>query len=1041
VITFLGYWYKPLLRQKCLPEIIWVSFVIMFQIINLEKIKLNVTMDKKRKYYSKKIKTLSPLKLDFNKSSFFAIIFWLFVIISYLWGNLVMLFWHFNASVIKLLNVKFEQVEFEVASLLVLFFIILIIRLHLNIKHQRIPALYFNFSAICLSVIYFIDRISLNNWNYEKISDNLFLVYLDVPFGVLLLYVVISSIVYITIKEKNNSKNELQLKNDNVPDTLDELDDKLKRNSYARNLINLIDKTNIESSLGVGIVGSWGSGKSFFLKLLIKELKSNYADNIIIEFNPWIYDSQEVLLNDFLNSLRKEIGKIDKALQIYLNDYLKELLKQSNKLKPLSGLIPKETIKDKKEKLRNRLKILNRKVFVFIDDLDRLDQEEVLQICKLIRNTADFPNLCFTVAYDKEQLLKQANGNSVLSADYLEKIIQFEYYLPMIHDDDLYLPLFSRIDQIITSSKYTDVFDGLGIIYKTDSKLREIFFNNIKNRRDANRFLNLLLVEIENVKNRKLNLIDFLELLVLKFRFPTIYNILISNKDTLLNTESKLIYNGNLFEHLKGDLGRNLPKKDLMYIEEILFELFPESNNPEKNNSINDYENYYDYFTNLFDQFHLKQRLADSNIKKQISRYISSERRNEKIMSLEIEYSNILLSQLKNETEFQNLLNSYLFYLKIIAKHDNDKKEKLIKFTENLYQRTSEKKYVNQYFKVLKETDDLSMQEFDSFLQIIYTLLQDKPRNLIIGLPIVEFIKFFNEEFYSLIKMKLSKYGKWEKYALDKRKVKVINPWITKDIQLDVVELTNNSNDFFKLDENDRKIIASNIFFILFIEGDSERIIKKNYDALMALYNINTNSDFIRMLISGAKDKGIQHWQEIDIEENIISIISEKDMFNELEENILLNFDYYIFHIDNKSRGNNELQILRENTLKFEQKADARDIYFEGNYHLLYYHNLYKTLLLSGFFQCFTKQIGTRFNLETLVLFFNYTFTFEIKRRERHLQIINISNRTFDKFIDVLRSIDLNLQDNIVIEQKGEEFYINKEKYQPILVDSETSSE
>ncbi|WP_422653172.1 hypothetical protein IZU89_15130 [Cellulophaga lytica] len=53
------------------------------------------------------------------------------------------------------------------------------------------------------------------------------------------------------------------------------------------------------------------------------------------------------------------------------------------------------------------LKDLNKRFVVFVDDLDRLSNKEVLQVLKLVRNTANFKNFIFIVALDKDYILNE----------------------------------------------------------------------------------------------------------------------------------------------------------------------------------------------------------------------------------------------------------------------------------------------------------------------------------------------------------------------------------------------------------------------------------------------------------------------------------------------------------------------------------------------------------------------------------------------------------------------------------------------------------
>ena len=72
------------------------------------------------------------------------------------------------------------------------------------------------------------------------------------------------------------------------------------------------------------------------------------------------------------------------------------------------------------------------KIYIFIDDLDRLDATEILEVFKLVRSTLSISNLVYILIYDKahiQSVLEKevTEGNA---KNFLDKIIQTEYHIP-----------------------------------------------------------------------------------------------------------------------------------------------------------------------------------------------------------------------------------------------------------------------------------------------------------------------------------------------------------------------------------------------------------------------------------------------------------------------------------------------------------------------------------------------------------------------------------------------------------------------------------
>jgi predicted KAP-like P-loop ATPase len=86
------------------------------------------------------------------------------------------------------------------------------------------------------------------------------------------------------------------------------------------------------------------------------------------------------------------------------------------------------SVDDLKKKINDLIAEKQVKLYIFLDDLDRLEPEEVVNIFKTIKLNANFLNTYFFVSYDKKvvihSLTKQFGENS---ADYLEKIVQVDF--------------------------------------------------------------------------------------------------------------------------------------------------------------------------------------------------------------------------------------------------------------------------------------------------------------------------------------------------------------------------------------------------------------------------------------------------------------------------------------------------------------------------------------------------------------------------------------------------------------------------------------
>jgi len=91
-----------------------------------------------------------------------------------------------------------------------------------------------------------------------------------------------------------------------------------------------------------------------------------------------------------------------------------------------------EPLTAQKQRLEESLATLPAPLIVFVDDLERLEPAETLEMVRLIRAVGDLPNIIYVLCYDRKVLV--ANLENVLAVKngdrYLEKVVQVTLPLP-----------------------------------------------------------------------------------------------------------------------------------------------------------------------------------------------------------------------------------------------------------------------------------------------------------------------------------------------------------------------------------------------------------------------------------------------------------------------------------------------------------------------------------------------------------------------------------------------------------------------------------
>lgn len=353
-----------------------------------------------------------------------------------------------------------------------------------------------------------------------------------------------------------------------------------------------------------------------FIKLLEKYVlpKNNLDTIIIIKFNPWHFKSSEDLIKGFFDTLTKELGSYNdtKELSRHLKFYAKVLGQNISFLTDF--LENNKTINQLKEQIEDDLKNLQKtkKILIIVDDIDRMENNEIKTIFKTVKLLADFPKMIYIMCYDKDKVCQAYKDECKEDGEYLKKIVQFETTLPTFDDNTIKAFLKTKIKHELKdipnkNFEIESLFDNAGLL------------NLVKNFRDAKKLINSLVLKKEMYIDERIEWNDLIGLLALEcFDFKThkvLWDIAQYKEDMaftyLMNKLEKEDYsNPGYISSLKNDIEeitKNAKSKELLKY------LFKKNS---KNDAISKWENYDKYFndtTNALTNSELME-LTSSNI-------------------------------------------------------------------------------------------------------------------------------------------------------------------------------------------------------------------------------------------------------------------------------------------------------------------------------------------------------------------------------------------------------------------------------------------
>lgn len=362
---------------------------------------------------------------------------------------------------------------------------------------------------------------------------------------------------------------------------------------YAKRLYDKLVVTNVEEAYAVGLNAKWGYGKTTFLN----EIKKQITDyEILMDFNPWLSSSPDQIVKDFFEGLKDKLVDYDNNIDDEIDAYVKLLINMDVHPLVTAGIklwegTTSKSIYNSRDNIQKRINHIGKKVIVVIDDLDRLEKDEIYEVLKLIRNTAKFKNLIYIVAYDRHYICDTLKQKGIVDPEtYLYKIFQMEVLLPVFESDLIEKMLIYELKKQFVGEVQLNYLKAIeNEISKANHTKRAIGYF-LKNFRDVKRFANLLCLEIEQVATVKL-VHDVLPwglfwLEIVHYAYEDIYLKLRDNYAELLTENG---FDGKLT--LKDD------KNDNGLLDEHLFEvlryMFGPSTDCRGINNINSYSTYF----------------------------------------------------------------------------------------------------------------------------------------------------------------------------------------------------------------------------------------------------------------------------------------------------------------------------------------------------------------------------------------------------------------------------------------------------------------
>lgn len=320
-------------------------------------------------------------------------------------------------------------------------------------------------------------------------------------------------------------------------DSVDSLDkESLDKNrlAYAEYLVDRILGTELgDESFSVGISGEWGTGKTTFLNAVAGSLEKFFPEKVatLVWFKPWDSYSTRQIVTDFFNLLVEKIALQYSVVRKPMLKYA-ELLKALDAKKPIVYLADvydkhqERSIDSLKSVISDYLKSYGKIIPVLIDDMDRLSGDEIAEVLRLIRNTADFPNIVYITAYDKGYVEAQLQKKGIPNPGiYIEKFFSVEFALPKLEDYYQYNVFAQEVHKMCSELAIINYVDRM------PGRTQQFLCSAFHNFRQVKRFARIFVHDAEFFNTKfgivqHLSLDDFLLLKILHYTDSGLYTML-----------------------------------------------------------------------------------------------------------------------------------------------------------------------------------------------------------------------------------------------------------------------------------------------------------------------------------------------------------------------------------------------------------------------------------------------------------------------------------------------------------------------------------
>jgi hypothetical protein len=318
-------------------------------------------------------------------------------------------------------------------------------------------------------------------------------------------------------------------------------EDLFGRSEFAEQVVSIVSGLNNNENYVIGIFAEWGFGKTSTVNIIRNIFGANKDVNSVY-IDAWALSAGvEGMVWGILSQMYSGVTAKAKPFD-WLRSLADDPKDPSARMSSFNardiGNICSSMISINKAKsdLEDKISRSTKKIVVFIDNVDRLEGREIIEVFRAINSVANYAGVTYILPFDKKYVSAAVQGllpEGQSGARYIERFIQIPLPLPAILQTTADRVFVNEVEQLLAEL-------SAEVTIKEARRFGTIYYRSGLNRyvrspRDVNKIINALRFSLPNILGEA-NIVDMVCIDIIRMFDEAFYSKIKDNKDLLIKT-------------------------------------------------------------------------------------------------------------------------------------------------------------------------------------------------------------------------------------------------------------------------------------------------------------------------------------------------------------------------------------------------------------------------------------------------------------------------------------------------------------------------